>query len=87
MRTHAEEAKANGSFGQTPLDFDELTDLIRQSSTVSSIWTSVYVRSCRMVNDSDIVDFQIENKGVNLSIKKAEAMEEKIHVRTQNCVR
>ena len=40
-----------------------------------------------MVNDSDIVDFQIENKGVNLSIKKAEAMEEKIQVRTQNYVR
>lgn len=35
-----------------------------------------------MVNDSDIVDFEIENKGVSLSIKKSEAMEEKLQVET-----
>jgi len=34
----------------------------------------------RMVNDSDIVDFEIENRGVSLSIKKSEALEEKAQV-------
>lgn len=33
-----------------------------------------------MIDESDIVDFEIQNEGMNLAIKKSEALEETVQV-------